>query len=476
VPAVPNVRPENFDSLAARQDQGLIVEWSGPPAAQVGAPADYTVLVRNVASIPVHAVTVTVPLTGGMTVSGTRPESRSDGKLLVFALGDLLPRQEKTLQMRLTINSKGEATPRALVSFAKFASGTLHVRVREPKLVLKTAAPAKVVLGDSATFLLTVTNPGDGPAERVKIIANLPEGLEHAEGKQVHFELGNLAAGETRTLQMVCTARGGGRQLCAVSAEAWGNLGARDESAVEVLTPHLELQAAGPGVRYIDRKASYSIRVMNKSDIPAANVTVSELVPAGFKFVSATRGGNFDTATRTVTWFLGEMKPNQAGDLQLELLAVAAGQHQLKFAASTDRGGKVRVERELTTRVQDLSALLLEVKDTDDPVEVGRETTYELIVTNAGSKTETVVQVVCAIPDKTEFKMADGPARYHAEGNIIVFEPLAKLAPKSDALFRIRVKALAPGDVRFKARVTSANVVEPVIQIEPTQIYADQAQ
>jgi len=35
------------------------------------------------------------------------------------------------------------------------------------------------------------------------------------------------------------------------------------------------------------------------------------------------------------------------------------------------------------------------------------------------------------------------------EGNKIVFEPLDKLAPRAEALFRVNVKAMEPGTVRF---------------------------
>jgi hypothetical protein len=73
-----------------------------------------------------------------------------------------------------------------------------------------------------------------------------------------------------------------------------------------------------------------------------------------------------------------------------------------------------------------------------------------------------------------EFKNAQGPVRYHEEaGKTIVFDPIEKLAPRADAIFRINVKALEPGTVRFKIQVTSTNLVDPVIKMEATRIYSD---
>ncbi len=130
-------------------------------------------------------------------------------------------------------------------------------------------------------------------------------------------------------------------------------------------------------------------------------------------------------------------------------------------------------DSELTTHIEGLSALMLEMVDTDDPIEVNSETAYEVRITNTGSKVETDIKLVANIPDKMEFKSATGPARFHEEGKTIIFEPLEKLAPKADAIFRINVKALEQGTVRFKIQMTSTNLTEPVIKMEATRIYSD---
>src|SRR5207249_11463431 len=112
--------------------------------------------------------------------------------------------------------------------------------------------------------------------------------------------------------------------------------------------------------------------------------------------------------------------------------------------------------------------------DLGRPAEHTRHTTYEIRITNTGSKTETDVKLVCTIPaDKQAFKAATGPSPYHAEGNEIVFDALPKLAPRADAIYRVTVKCTAQGIAHFKARITSAVLTEPVTKEEPTRIYAD---
>jgi uncharacterized repeat protein (TIGR01451 family) len=117
----------------------------------------------------------------------------------------------------------------------------------------------------------------------------------------------------------------------------------------------------------------------------------------------------------------------------------------------------------------------MEMIDTDDPVEVGAETAYEIRVTNTGSKTESNLQLICTIPDKMEFRSATGAggARSHLEGRELTFEPIPKLAPRADAIFRVHVRGTAPGDLRFRARITAEGLTEPVLKEESTKVYGD---
>jgi uncharacterized repeat protein (TIGR01451 family) len=319
--------------------------------------------------------------------------------------------------------------------------------------------------------MLTVSNPGDGVAEQVKVHAQLSEGLEHAKGNKVDFEIGNLNPGESRSVQLICATKTGGEQKCDALAEAEGGLKGQDLAMINVIMPRLDLAIAGPGLRYLDRKATYTLKVTNPGDAPATNVSVADVVPAGFKFLSATDGGRHDFATRTVSWFVGEVGPGQTKEVKFEVVAVNPGEFHHKASAQAARG--LKTDAELLSRVEGLSAILLEVVDTEDPIEVGGDTAYEIRITNTGSKTETDIKLICTIPEKMEFKNAQGPCKCKEEGKVIVFDARPKLAPRADAIFRVNVKALQAGDVRFKASITSTNLVEPVLEMEATRIYSD---
>jgi uncharacterized repeat protein (TIGR01451 family) len=389
----------------------------------------------------------------------------------MWEFGTMMPQQEKTMTVRMLCSEKGDTPCHAWVTFTGATS--MKVRVREPKLLLKATAPEKAMVGEAAVFVLTVSNPGDHPTEHVKLHATLSSGLEHARGNKVDFDIGNLLPGETRSVQVICSAKSGGDQTCEASAEADGGLKVTDTVNVEVIMPRIDLEVSGPKLRYLDRKATYVFKVTNPGDATAANVQVTELLPPGFKFLSADQGGRHDFSTRTVSWFLGEIAPGQSREVQMDVLAVNPGEHQHKVVAQASRG--LKAEAELLTRVEGLSAILLEVVDVEDPVEVNAETAYEVRVTNTGSKTETDIKLICTLPDEMELKAISAPQglRYHMEGRDIVFDVLPRLAPRADAIYRVQVKCLAAGVVQFKTKLSSTNLTEPVHKDEATRIYQD---
>lgn len=466
---IPNPEPDDPKGPAARQEPAVGLDWFGPTTLKVGAPAEYTVVVRNLSTIPLHKVIVQVKVPGGAKVVATEPKAQGTETVLMWELGTLAPRQESPVKLKLVPPAKGELLCQAWVTFT--GSTALKVQVREPKLQLQVRAPEKVVIGDPVEVMLAVSNPGDHPAEGVKMGVTLGAGLEASRGTGGPIDIGTLAAGETREVKLSCVARAAGAHKCDVSATGDAGLTAAGSATVAVAQPKIGLEVAGPKLRYLDRKAVYTVKVTNPGDAPATEVVVSHVVPAGFTFATADGGGKFDPASKSVRWAVGEVGPGQAKELKCELVASGIGDHTHAVAATAARG--VKADKAVATKVEGLSALAMEMADSDDPLEVGSDTTYEVRVTNTGSKDETDVKLVCTIPPQMKFKAADGPGRFEAVGGEIVFEPVKRLPARGDVIYKITLTAKAKGDARFKATLTAGGLTEPVTRQESTRVYAD---
>lgn len=494
IQAVPRVRVETTDPVwsgigsprveksevsASGGQQSVAAEWVMPPQVKVAQSCVYELLVRNNGTDPVSGVSVETQFPTWLKVVSVAPASAAQpttSPLVIaakavsyrFAIGDLKPREERRFQFTMIAEKKGEVTCQATVRAESKTSASF--RVREPKLVIKQVSPEKVMVGNPMTLSIEVSNPGDGSADRVVIQSLLSDGLTHEKGAQFSYELGALAAGETRTLQVVCTAVKGGNQSVRTVARADG-LEANAQSTTQVSEPKLNVAVEGPKLRYLERAATYRIVVGNPGDAPANNVKVVANIPTGFEYVQATEGGIHDDATRTIAWFVGTLPTGSEKEVSYKAVAVQAGEHKHMASAVAQRGLKASAES--VTDVKGISALLLEVVDIDDPVEVGADTAYEVRVTNQGSQEATNVEIHARVPEEMKLRGGQGPTKYRVEGQEIIFAPLPKLAPRADAIYRILVRGAGVGDLRFRARLISDSLSEPVIEEESTKVYSD---
>lgn len=459
---------------SGRQEPTVSVEWVGPREARINKPIACQVIVRNNGSITVENVVVRYHPGSGVECKSTERSAAGAAGELAWALGALAPGQSRRLDLQLTTRSRGLLNCKAAVTFT--AAAGHQVMVREPKLAVKVQAPALAMQGETVTLRLDVSNPGDGLAELVKVKTTLPEGLEHGSRLQSHeLEVGTLAPGESRTLQLTCLARGTGPQKVAVVVTGDGGLSARGEAALELQLPRLDVALRGPKLRYIERHAVYTVTVSNPGPVAAPGVALREVVPAGFRFHSASGGGQYDPMQRTVTWALGDLAPGQKREVAVDLVPTAPGEHRLAALVTSTRGQKG--EAAARTQVEGLSALQIELADVDDPIEVGAETAYEVRVTNTGTKLETNVELTCTLPAQIDLKSVRCGAelRYRIEGRELIFETLPRLAPKADVIYRIQIRGREAGDVRLRARVRADGLREPIVREESTRIYRDDA-
>jgi len=131
-------------------------------------------------------------------------------------------------------------------------------------------------------------------------------------------------------------------------------------------------------------------------------------------------------------------------------------------------------EREEIVAIEGLEAINFQLADLKDPIEVGGETSYEIRVTNQGTKAASNVRLAALVPRGMKPIAAEGPVRYKIEGQRIVFEPLRQLAPKADTAFTIKVQAGEVGDQRVEVQVTTDEIRDPISKEESTRVYGNE--
>jgi uncharacterized repeat protein (TIGR01451 family) len=462
----------SLNESAGKQQPAVSIEWVGPTDARIRQPMPCQILVRNASSVPAQNVIVRHRLGQGVVVKACEPKAANENGELVWNLGTLAP--EQTLRIDLTLVSQTRGAMNCHASVTSTAVAGHQVQVREPLLAVVVRAPEKAEAGETVTLQCAVSNPGDGVAEQVKLKVMLPEGLEHPRGKVVEFDIGNVAPSELRTVPVSCIAKATGPQNCTIVASADGNLTCKDTARFEIMLRRLDIALAGPKLRYLYRHAVYTLTVTNPGKIPAANIEVHEVVPAGFR-VHQAQGAKYHEGTGLISWSIGELQPGQSKDFAVDLIPIKIGEHHLIAHAKPARG--LKTEGEMRTLVEGLPSLEIEVNHLDDPIEVGAETAFEIRVANKGTEAENNIEVVCTLPDQLEFVGArcTTTLRYRQEGHEVIFEKMPRLAPRAEEIFRVQVKGVAPGDIRFRTRIRADGLVEPVQREESMRIYSDEA-
>ena len=261
--------------------------------------------------------------------------------------------------------------------------------------------------------------------------------------------MGDLRPGESKKLDLPLAAIAPGQALNVLTARADGNLHAEERLELQVVSPKLDIAMEGPKRRYLEREAVYQVSLSNPGTAAAKQVELVAYLPPGLKFVSANNAGHYDEANRAVHWRLEELPCNETGSVELVTMPVEAGQHSIKLRGTAERG--LAVEKEQPVLVEGIASIVFQPVDVTGPIEVGGETTYEVHVVNQGSKAASNVRLAVLLPPELQPLAAEGPARHAIESNRIVFEGLARLAPKADANYRVKVKGIRPGDLQDPA-------------------------
>jgi uncharacterized repeat protein (TIGR01451 family) len=458
-------------SLAGTQAPSLTIEKTAPPEIQIGKPALFVIKVKNAGSATAHGVEIHDSIPKGTQLLDTNPPAKRDAEgNLVWELGSLKPGDEQTAELQLMPTSEGEIGSVATVHFR--AEASVRTTATRPLLQLEVLGPSKVNKGEQWKLHITLSNPGSGAATGVTLTENVPQGLKHEEGKELELEIGTLKPGESRELDLALVAAEPGMVTNVITAAGDGKLQAEARTEVEVVAPQLQVAMTGPKRRYLERNATHNISISNPGTAPAKDVDLVAVLPRNLKFVEANNGGQFDAATHAVYWSLEELPPKETGTVTLTTLPLEPGEARVLIKSSSKTG--LKDEREEVVAIEGLAAINFQLADVKDPIEVGGETSYEIKVTNQGTKAATNVRLAAIVPRGLKAVSAEGPVRYRIEGPHVVFEPLKQLAAKGDTIYKIKVQAIGAGDQRIEIQVATDEIRDPISKQESTRVYGDE--
>lgn len=239
----------------------------------------------------------------------------------------------------------------------------------------------------------------------------------------------------------------------------------------------IKLEMTGPRQQYLNLPATYYLTLRNTGTAPAANAMISAAVPPKMTFASASGGGKF--VANQAAWLLGTLDAGASRTVELVLRAEEEGERCVKAGALADPG--LRDEAEVCTTFRGTSAVLLEVVDRQDPVEVDGETSYPIVIVNQGSTPVTNLRLRAFVPPALGLVKATGPSDNRLgertpEGyQVLLFDVLPALAAGGRAEYEVFVKALRPADARFRVELDADQLKAggPVREEESTTSFSE---
>ena len=290
VHALPRVCAETFVGKAT-----IELAKSGPERALLGEDVTYNIVVRNTGTSVAKNVVVTDTVPAGLTHS-------SGDKTLTFNVGNLAPKQSRSIPVTLKAAQRGNHCNKAVAksSNAGQSSDDACTLVVARGLEIVKTGDKKAILGKTASYKIVVSNTGDTDLTDVIVTDTAPAATRIAKvsnsgsinGNSVVWSLGTLAKGAKKELSVTLTSTTAGTHCNQVSVRTAEGLTKSSQACTvwEGLPALLLEMVDNPGQIRVNEGTVYTITVENQGTAKDTNIRLEVTFPEGVKPVSSPNG------------------------------------------------------------------------------------------------------------------------------------------------------------------------------------------
>jgi uncharacterized repeat protein (TIGR01451 family) len=459
---------------AAAQIFWVNAQWQLPPPAVVPAGARHlltTTVTRQTDHSPSPNWIVRYEVTSGPP-AGFGPDMAQAVETPTNALGqasvELIQTARNPGMTTITIHIIRAFDP-ATGSPTRLAigSGATSVTWGAPALSLDATGPPQTDLGNTAVFGIEVANTSGRPAKDVIVTTAVPAGMTFvgsnpqsaAEAGGFSWRLGDVAAGESRRIEINCRPdRVGAATLC-FEMRADGTTAAK-QCATTTIVPMrplaVECTPESTGQVRVGDSVLFRLRIANRGDVPLQNVVLSSRLDAGLEH----------EAGSSIERPIGVLAAGETKELGLTVRVAKAGRLGQAISITADGGVTATTESHVT--VNDPQSAYADLKlAISAPAErqVGETAKVQFEVTNTGRLPLTNVVVKNAYHASLDPSQSQGFERQGAE---LVWQ-----------ISRVEPGATARGAIYFDCRTAAsdafvtatATCTEQVVRSERSTIF-----
>jgi len=456
-----------------RDSSGLLLEKVVPAEVMVGKPFSYEYRVINLTDYHLSQIVVSDKVTDNFAAGDATPKSDSvSGGVATWKIDHLAPRETKTILVTGSASTEGTVTTCGWATYLPILCEP--IKVVKPAIELVKTMPAQVTQCDPIPVKLVVKNSGTSPLTGVKVTDTLPSGL--TSDVPTTFDAGTLAPGQSKEFTFNAKASRTGSFTNPAQATSVQGVDATAQASVNVVKPALEIACLTPDIKdgplgtkfteMIGRPFEVCWEVKNTGDAASATTVIEIPVPSGLNFRSATDGG---TATGgNLVWNVGSLAPGASKKVCATFSGASGGDYA--FKASAKGVCAEPASTSCSVFIQGVNAILVEVVDDPDPIQVGEETTYTIRVTNQGGGLPLLeVAIKATFPAEVDPGAASNGGS--AAGKIVTWPVVPSLAVKQAITYTVKGKGLKAADARFQVDVSTRARTNPITELESTTVY-----
>ncbi len=203
-------------------------------------------------------------------------------------------------------------------------------------------------------------------------------------------------------------------------------------------------------------EASFTLRIDNAGPSPANDVRVTDPLPAGLTFVSATPSqGTCGLNGSTVECSLGRLEATAFATIVLRARTTEEGMltNTAEVAAAEADSNLANNTASASINVTPLADLEIMVTDEPDPAAVGQILSYNIRVSNLGGSLASNVRLTAVLPSGADFVSAEGGGANCTPGATAVLCNLSAILGGNSFELAIRVIPRSAGFLLFSAVV-----------------------
>lgn len=201
-------RPADRDQLdrltrATAPDQeshlNLEIRKQFPESGTVNNLLTYSILVKNGGNSPAYDVLVEETLSPLASLVDFSPRGEVKENHLHWKIAQLDPDEERALLVKVYLNQTGSVKTNSQIKLA--SNVTASTEISALNLDVQIKGPDTAIEGDTFPIDIEVTNRGERDQTEINLDLDLPEGLEHSEGRRLTLKIDQLNASQTRTFR-----------------------------------------------------------------------------------------------------------------------------------------------------------------------------------------------------------------------------------------------------------------------------------